>query len=193
MLPATAVSSEIPPQLLRPNIRLSGDLGDGMLSSFADQLDQVLGGDDPVVLELFTLGGDADVARRIALEIKLCRERQGRDVYFVGKTTVYSGGVTIMSAFPRDYRFLSRDCVLLIHERKLDQEVHFFGPLRANVLIAKDMLAQIEIGIALERDGFRELAEGSRLSTEEICQHASDGWYVTASQALDHGLVAGLL
>jgi hypothetical protein len=54
-----------------------------------------------VVLELTTEGGDADGARRMALEIRLCREWHNRDTYFVGKTVVMSAGITIMAAFPR--------------------------------------------------------------------------------------------
>lgn len=42
-------------------------------------------------------------------------------------------------------------------------------------------------------EGFTELAEGSTLSAEEVSKRAADNWYVTASEALEHGLVAGLV
>jgi hypothetical protein len=49
-----------------------------------------------------TLGGDAEMARRILLEIDRVRQwRQGRGgsrFLFLGKTIVYSAGVTITTA-----------------------------------------------------------------------------------------------
>ncbi|WP_280812031.1 hypothetical protein [Mesorhizobium sp. L48C026A00] len=43
-------------------------------------------------MEINTNGGDADAARRIALEIRLFRQHSGRNAYCVGKTKVYSAG-----------------------------------------------------------------------------------------------------
>jgi hypothetical protein len=45
-----------------------------------------------------------DIALRIAIEIRLCRDWYPRRTYFVGKTIVYSAGITIMSAFLRASR-----------------------------------------------------------------------------------------
>jgi hypothetical protein len=39
-------------------------------------------------MELDTGGGDADIARRIAMEVRLFPRHGGRDAYCVGKTNV---------------------------------------------------------------------------------------------------------
>jgi hypothetical protein len=72
---------------LKPDIRLLGDIDEQMIQSFLDQSAQ-LEGDGPVVLELSSMGGEAESARRLAEEIHLLG--QAREVFFLGKTYVYS-------------------------------------------------------------------------------------------------------
>jgi ATP-dependent protease ClpP protease subunit len=181
-----------PQAISRPNIRLFGTVDDAFFDRFSDQLRKVLDTNDPIILELTTLGGDADTGRRIALDLRLARET-GRETFFVGKTAVYSAGVTIMAAFPPGNRHLSRDCMLLIHERRVDQQVHFSGPLKSNIQLAEEMIGQLQVGIALERDGFRHLIEGSDLSLDEVTRRAEGSWYLSAEDALRYRLVAGLV
>jgi ATP-dependent protease ClpP protease subunit len=180
------------PRWLHSNVRLDGAVDAAMLQSFLDQRDRALAGADPIVLELFTNGGDADVGRRIALEIRLCRDLHGRETIFVGKTTVYSAGVTIMAAFPAAQRFLTRDTMLLIHERRLDREMRLTGSLRANLPRVRALLAELEAGIALEEQGFRDLVAGSGVALDEVKALAGQGWYLAATEAAERGLVAGL-
>jgi ATP-dependent protease ClpP protease subunit len=189
----TEGSAPIISELLRPNIRLFGEVDDKMLDIFLKGLDEVLHSESPLILELSTSGGDAEVGRRIALDAKLCAEHYKRKTVFFGKTNVYSAGVTIMSGFPREERYLSRDCVLLIHERRLDKNVHLYGPLQSNVQIAKEILNQLETGIALELDAFRDLIEGSALSLEEIRDRAQHNWYLKADEARQYGLIAAVI
>lgn len=164
-----------------------------MLKNFLCQLTRVLEGEDPLILELFTSGGEADTARRIALELRLVREVAGRRAFFLGKTAVYSAGVTIMAAFPREDRYLTRDAVLLVHERRLERQVQFSGPLSASFHLAREVLAQIEIGLKLEREDFAALVAGSTITQEELLRRARDSWYIPAEEALARGLVAGLI
>lgn len=144
---------------LSPDIRLFGNVDESMLSEFFRQQAEVQQGKSSVVMEISTSGGDADVGRRIAQEVKMWRA-SGVDVFFLGKTYVFSAGITIMSAFPRSHRFLTADCELLIHERKLKKELHLDGALRGCLCAVNDVLAQIESGQRLERDGFAELVKG---------------------------------
>ncbi|QFU16761.1 peptidase S14 [Microvirga thermotolerans] len=180
------------PHLAKPDIRLYGSVDDAMFHDFQDKLSKLPEG-RPVVVELMTFGGDADVGRRIALEVRLARRRTGQDFYFLGKTVVYSSGVTVMAAFPRANRYLTRDTVLLIHGRRMDKQVHFTGSLSTCIQIAKDTLAQLETGVRLEREGFAELIAGSDVGEEEIFRLAETSWYLTADEALSRGLIAGIL
>jgi ATP-dependent Clp protease protease subunit len=179
-------------KLLAPNIRLFGNVNDAMFADFRAQLDNALS-DNDVVLELSTTGGDAETGRRMALDLRLAQEYRHKNLLFFGKSFIYSAGVTIMSAFKKEDRFLSRDCLLLIHSRRMDQTVHYSGPLNSNVKIAEEMLASLKSGIRLECAGFKALAKGSKMSADDIMEKASTNWYLEAQEALDLGLVQGLL
>lgn len=177
---------------MTPQVRLYGDVGDDMLARFLDQLDAA-SGEDPLVVELTTLGGDADVGRRIAADIRLYRERTGRPVLFFGKTTVYSAGATIMSGFRREDRWLDRRCVLMVHCRKLAKTLelnNFLGSERPRV---EALLAEIDLGLKVQRWDFEALIEGSNVALDELEERAHENWYLDADEALERGLVAGLV
>lgn len=180
--------------LKRPQIRLSGPVNDAMLHKFLDEFDRALETGGPIVLELTTSGGEADVGRRIAEDIRIQTERGGVEMLFLGKTAIFSAGVTIMSAFPCERRFLSKDGYLLIHERRLQKDVHLNGALRSVEGVIRDLLAEINSGQRLERDGFEDLVRGSKLDIEELYQHVlKENWYLSAAEALKLKLVAGIL
>ena len=85
-----------------------------MIASFLDKLQPVLEVNGSILVELFTDGGDAEIGRRLAQEVRLLREQHNRDIWFLGKTLVASAGITIMSAFPKEKRWRTRDAALLI-------------------------------------------------------------------------------
>jgi ATP-dependent protease ClpP protease subunit len=179
--------------LAEPNVRIYGSIDESMLRGVLDQLDDALRRDGAIVVELTTLGGDADMARRIGLELRLAREIKKRRVQFVGKTVVYSAGVTIMANVPAVDRFLSRDARLLIHGRRVDRQVNFSGSLQANVRRAKELIAEFENGLAAEREDFELLIAGTAVDSEYLVERAAQNWYLTAREAFDLGLVAGIL
>jgi len=147
----------------------------------------------PIVFELSTNGGDAEVGRRIAEELRLWQLKD-TDIYFLGKTYVFSAGITIMSSIPKSRRFLTRDCELLIHERKMTATINLDGALRSCRAKVNDVLAEIESGQRLQSEGFAKLAEGTSLTAEEIETRVLDkDWYLTAQQAVDHGLVEAVI
>ena len=110
----------IAPDFVRnPHIRLFGNIDDLMVNNFLTQLDRACGDDHcartkegqrQVVVEVSSSGGTADNAYRIFEEIRLAREHQGIDFLFLGKTFLYSAGVTLMAAFPRNKRSQHRHC-----------------------------------------------------------------------------------
>lgn len=180
---------------LVPNVRLIGKVDEDMLADFFRQQAQApTQAGHPVVVELSTSGGDADVGRRIAQEIRMWQGTLGRELFFLGKTYVYSAGITVMASFPQSHRFLTADCELLIHERKLKKEVHLDGALRGCMSVVKDVLAQIESGQRLEKAGFEELVKGSSLSAQALTDKVyHQDWYLTAQEAQGLGLVRGLV
>jgi ATP-dependent protease ClpP protease subunit len=179
--------------LHRPNISLNGKISAETLSFFLEKLGEVRASNEQLVMELNTEGGDADVARRIAMEIRLFLRYGGKEAYCVGKTNVYSAGVTIFAAFPRNRRFLTEDAVLLIHERRLSQSVQLCGPIKASIQIIREQLSMLETAHRLEMEGFRELVEGSKLSVDELYERATSNCYLHAKEALDLRLIAEIL
>lgn len=179
-----------PAVLASPNIRLAGEVGPDMLDRFLEQVGKA-GADDPLVVEVTTLGGDAEIGRRLALEIRLLCDA-GRKVMFLGKTVVYSAGITIMAAVPKADRWLTHDTLLLVHGRKLIKTIEFDGNLRTAEMQAQRLLAEAQTGIVAEDEGFAELAKGSELTEHQLRERALCEWYLTAAEALEHGLVAGL-
>ena len=177
-----------------PAIRVYGAVDEAFLGRFLDQLKPLHGRTDPLVFELSTTGGDADLARRIAEEIRLCRDVGGMDLHFVGKAMVYSAGVMIMAAFPVQRRYLSRDAVLLIHAWQIEKEIRFSGPLSVCSANAHDFLAELDVARKLEHQTFSDLVQGTELSHEQLSEQVNKAdWYLLAQEAAELGLVAGLV
>ena len=176
---------------LQPDLRLLGTIDEAMLQNFLDQCGK-LQGDAALVLELSTMGGEADSARRLAQEIRMLGQQ--RELFFLGKSYVYSAGITLMAAVPTARRYLTRDTVLLVHERRMERTVQLSGALRSAIAVARDLLAEMEMGEQLERRGFEQLVAGSELSVDALLERVLQrDWYLTADEALSLKLVAGLV
>lgn len=180
------------PLLARPHIRLSGVVDQGMYASFRAQLEQCPD-DGTIVVALTTLGGDPEVARTMADDIRLLCEHDGREILFLGKVAVYSAGATFMAAFPVERRFLTRHTRLMIHERIISKQLNINGPLRMCVASIKATLHEIEHSILIEEEGFRDIVKGSRVDFEELREKAPANWYIEAEEARDLGLVLDVI
>ena len=192
-MPRDEAAKTAPPDILAaPQISLVGEIDKLAVERFLDQLRDAEQGGGDVAMELTTLGGDAELARRIVLEAENARRRLAGRFLFLGKTVVYSAGTTIMSAFPRADRWLSRDAMLMIHCRRLDKTVEISGPLRSSLPQVEALASQMKAGLALEEENFRRLVEGSDVGLDELLGKALCNWYLTAKEALERGLVAGI-
>jgi ATP-dependent protease ClpP protease subunit len=99
-----------------------------------------------------------------------------------------------MSAFARERRFLTPDCELLIHERKIKKALNLEGALRGCRSIVQDVLAEIDSGQRLERAGFADLVAGTPIGIDDLMARVLErDWYLTADEAVEAGLVAGLV
>ena len=186
--------TETYPRILdRPQISLVGDIDKYSVERLLDQLGAAERSGGDIVLELTTLGGDPDMAGRVVLEIERARARLPGRFLFLGKTVVYSAGVSIMSAFPARDRWLTHDAILMIHGRKLEKAVQLSGPIRASIPQIEELLAQLKVGVGREEETIRRLIDGCDISPEEVRTKALHNWYLDAGEALRRGLVAGIL
>ena len=192
-MPATGRVGDLPSVLLNPQVRLIGDVDYELVRSIVRQLGDVSEEAEDVAIELTTPGGDADLGRRMVHEIDSWRARRRSRLLFLGVSQVHSAGVTFMSAFPPENRYLTRDTILLIHGRRLERRIELSGPLRGTLAHLRSLTHQVELGIAFEEEGFERLIRGSDIGFDEIVHHSRFNWYLRAEEALERGLVAGLI
>jgi len=178
--------------LFQPTLSINGLITPETVSFAVGRLEDIRTSGKPLIVELNTDGGDADAARRIALEVRLFRKHSSQPAYCVGKSNVYSAGVTILGAFPRDMRFLTEDAILLIHERRLESSIELSGPIRSCLQIVREQLSLLETAQDLEMAGFQQLVEGSNLTVDELYEMATKNCYMKAEKALEHRLIGGI-
>jgi ATP-dependent protease ClpP protease subunit len=179
--------------LTAPQVRLHGRVSDEMLGAFLTAFAAAEAQPDPVVVEVTTYGGDADVGIRIATDVRLFRERTGRRPLFLGKAQVFSTGVAIMSGFPVEDRWMTKGTRLLIHDRSLARTVDFNSALRMARKQVEGLLNEIDMGLAVEREVYQTLLAGSDLSLDELYERSANNWYLSAEEALERRLIAGVV
>ncbi|MFN7106879.1 MAG: ClpP family protease [Brevundimonas sp.] len=176
-----------------PRILLAGAVDYAMYDRFRDQL-----ADAPktelTVIELSTLGGDPEVARMMGEDVRFQSDiNPSRRLVFLGKAAIYSAGATFMSFFAIPNRYLTRGTRVMIHERKMDQQLNVIGPLTTCIASVKAMLNELEHSIAIQNEGFENLVRGSSVTMEEVLQRAPANWYIEAQEAKALGLIAEVI
>ncbi len=176
------------------DISLIGPVDETMACKLRDQLADAADGAGPLIIDMTTLGGDPEMARRMIGEVEAARARLARRrLVFLGRTAVYSAGCTFMAGFPREDRYLVADTTLLIHCRQSQETIELDGPIRASMARLKCKIHEFETGIALETDNFERLIAGSEVTMGELLEKALYNWYVPAEDAARRGLVARVL
>jgi hypothetical protein len=168
-----------------PAILLGGPVDYDMYRSFSAKLDESKK-EGLLVTELSTLGGDPEVARMMGEDIRFHSENSPNCRFvFLGKAAIYSAGTTFMSFFSIKNRYLTRGTRLMIHERKLDKQLHINGPLTTCVATVTAALHEIEASIAIQNEGFENLIQGSKVAMDEVLKRAPGNWYIEARAFLD--------
>lgn len=175
-----------------PAILLSGSVDYQMYADFRSKLDAAPQ-EGTVVVELSTLGGDPEVARMMGEDVRFHSSLEPRRLVFLGKAAVYSAGTTFMSFFAQENRYLTRGTRLMIHERKMDKQIHVQGPLTTCIAGLEATLNEIRESIVIQNEGFENLIRGSQVSMEEVLKRAPANWYVEAQEALRLGLISGVI
>jgi hypothetical protein len=98
-----------------------------------------------------------------------------------------------MSFFSLENRYLTRGTRLMIHERKLDKQLHINGPLTTCVATVTAALHEIEASIAIQNEGFENLIRGSKVMMDDVLRRAPGNWYIEANEARSLGLVSDVL
>lgn len=180
-----------------PAILLSGPVDYDMYRDFRAKLETALGDtpeDGRIHVELSTLGGDPEVARMMGEDIRFHSDLvPGRRLVFLGKAAIYSAGTTFMSFFAIENRYLTRGTRLMIHERKMSQDLRVEGPLTSCIASVKALLHEIESSIEIQNEGFENLVRGSKVTMAQVLEKAPANWYIEANEAVDLGLVTAII
>ena len=176
-----------------PRILLAGAVDYAMYDRFRDQL-AAAPKTGLTVIELSTLGGDPEVARMMGEDVRFQSDiNPSRRLVFLGKAAIYSAGATFMSFFAIPNRYLTRGTRVMIHERKMDQQLNVIGPLTTCIASVKAMLNELEHSIAIQNEGFENLVRGSSVTMEEVLKRAPANWYIEAQEAKALGLIAEVI
>jgi ATP-dependent protease ClpP protease subunit len=176
-----------------PAILLSGTVDYEMYASFRDKL-AAAPKQGVVAIELTTLGGDPEVARIMGEDVRFRSDLDpDRRFVFLGKAAVYSAGTTFMSFFLPENRYLTRGTRLMIHECKMDKQIDVEGPLTTCIASLEATLNEIRASIAIQNEGFENLVRGTQVTLDEVLRRAPSNWYVEAQEALELGLIRGII
>lgn len=176
-----------------PAILLSGAVDYAMYANFRSQLANAPA-EGLVAIELSTLGGDPEVARMMGEDIRFHSDMSpSRRFVFLGKAAIYSAGTTFMSFFAIENRYLTRGTRLMVHERLLTKTLQISGPLTTCVANVEATLNEIRASIAIQNEGFENLVRGSQVTLDEVLEKAPSNWYIEANEALELGLISGVL
>lgn len=176
-----------------PAVLLSGSVDYDMYKGFRSQLDAAPDR-QLVVVEISTLGGDPEVARMMGEDIRFHSEIfPDRRFVFLGKAAIYSAGVTFMSFFAPENRYVTRGSRLMIHERKLSKTLTIDGPLTTCLASVEATLNEIKCSIAIQNEGFENLIRSSQVTMDELLLKAPSNWYVEAQEAQALGLIRAVL
>ena len=176
-----------------PAILLAGAVDYEMYERFRDQLGKAPA-EGLIVIELSTLGGDPEVARMMGEDVRFHSDiNPKRRFVFLGKAAIYSAGATFMSFFARPNRYLTRGTRVMIHERKLDKKLAVNGPLTTCVASVRALLHEIEHSILIQNEGFENLIRDSQVTMQTVLERAPSNWYLEAAEALNLGLVEGVI
>ena len=83
--------------------------------------------------------------------------------------------------------------MLLIHCRQREKTVNISGPIRGSRPLVESRMHQLDVGVRMEEDNFQRLIEGSDVSMDELLKKALYNWYVPAQEALERGLIGGIV
>lgn len=176
-----------------PSISLSGTVDYAMYQNFRQQL-TAAPAEGLISVELSTLGGDPEVARMMGEDVRFSSDiAPARRIVFLGKAAIYSAGTTFMSFFARENRYLTRGTRLMIHERHLSKTLRLDGPLTTCIVPLEAALNEVRTSIEIQNEGFANLILGSRVTMDEVLRKAPSNWYIEANEALDLGLIEGVL
>lgn len=178
----------------RPVITLAGQIDDGMIQMFDRSLKEIRA--DPELenrasLLLTTFGGSSGYALGMYERLRLAQREF--DLTIVGLGIVFSHGVTIMSALPREKRLVSRGTRLYIHEMQKEMSLAFTGPQNSRKQVLDQEVKTFAEEQLIMGWVVKSLAEGSGQPEAKVREWMSAGAYFGGQEAVEMGFCGAVL
>ena len=178
-----------------PSITLAGKVEPPMVTELDKQIKAMMEKKpEKALVILTTTGGMSHYSIGIYERLRLLQ--QVIDITLVGIGIVYSAGVTISMAFAKEKRWLTAESSMMFHQSQVD-----IAPSHASTsinLTARELLwAESASQLAHQRQRlewiFDRISEGTGQKKKTIRKMAEAGTYFNAKEALDFGLIGGIL
>lgn len=180
--------------LERPIITLAGQIDDGMIQVLDRSLKEIWANpalENRATLLLTTFGGSSGYALGMYERLRLAQREF--DLLVVGVGIVFSHGVTIMSALPREKRLVTRGTRLYIHEMQKEVSLTFTGPQNSRKQVLDQEVRTFAEEQLIMNWVVKSLADGSGQPEPRIREWMAGGAYFGGAEAVELGFCGGVL
>lgn len=175
-------------------ITLAGPIDEMMIQVFDRTLKDIHANptiDDRAIVLLTTYGGASGYAAAMYERLRLAQ--RSFDLTIVGVGLVYSHGATLLTALPKDKRFLTAGTRVHLHELQKEHRLELTGPQSARRILLEQELQTIEEEAVTLDWTVRALAYGTGRDVEEVRATVRGGRWFSAQEAVDWGLAGALV
>jgi len=182
-------------QLLdRPIITLAGQIDEGMIQVLDRSLKEIWanpGLEKRANLLLTTFGGSSGYALGMFERLRLVQ--RDFDLTIVATGIVFSHGVTIMSALPREKRLVTRGTRLYVHEMQKEVALTFTGPQNSRKQVLDQEVRTFAEEQLIMGWVVKSLADGSGQTEAKIREWMAAGAYFGGAEAVELGFCGALV
>jgi ATP-dependent Clp protease protease subunit len=175
-------------------ITMAGQVDEGMIHMLDRTLNSTYANqaiENRAVLLLTTYGGASGYAAALYERLRLAQ--RVFDFTIVGLGLVYSHGVTLMMALPREKRFVTAGTRLYLHELQKEMKLPLSGPHSARRLVLEQESRTIAEEAATLDWTVKTLAQGSGQTEERLRELMAVGTYLSGQEAVELGFAGALI
>lgn len=177
-----------------PKIGLVGAVDHDMIKSFDAAYRDLFNREERpsrAALIVSTCGGSTGYAWGVYERIRLLAQEM--EVWFFGLGVVYSAGLHLMLAVPKERRITTPNTRFLFHTVQRNDHLPMKNTIDATALQLQELLSDVEEQKRYKDFQIEAIARDTGISPEELTSKIASGWYFGGQEAVDIGLVGALL
>lgn len=175
-------------------VTLAGQIDEGMIQTLERTLKSVWMDtrlEKKVTLTLTTFGGASGYALGMYERLRLAQREF--DLRIVGCGIVYSHGVSLMMALPKERRFLTAGTRVYIHEMQKEMSLTLSGPQSSRRQVLEQERRTFEEEQLVMSWVVRALRDGTGQPEPLIRERMAAGHYMGGAEAVEFGIAGALL